>query len=677
MKLKSAMPADDEKRSSDGLESLSECMNETNDSSKYGLRTSTKRRSSLFDDLPHSRSRNDYTSSSTLIHHHSQSTSVLNDSQLISNANPIRPTSPAREAVRQRPLFGAVMHRSEMLQPSVGRVSACNTSSNTENSSILDKTGNSVMSPTGKTVLGFVNNFGDSPFRFQSPQNQSLVRNKSPDPTILSQPRRLTPGRHGKNCSTQSGRYSMEHQDWVELSVLGDKLSCLDFSLCTTALIECNLNLGLRSVMTEDQAQRHLSYWIFPHASQNPVPASSSMCLENNTRSGGSWVRGSSPTNLSRSTTNELPSNLGRRLMNFVKGDKALLSRNNIGMIQRRGNSPMSMCWWRWQEAIRSIFLKWCSRITSLSNGGERGSVASDTYFYCLAKDHVAMFCVDETSDTDSKTKYEPRVTLSNIAAGFKKRLEQCGMVDIHYLDDQKLEAGQGGVSGENVSSAPMSPNLKSELEALRRAQAFGENAGADVRVKSDVRKLKMHSADCGETPCSIFGFDNVSCFFEVYLNTFGQMHTRQAQEQRLPFLVCDTIGPFLHATLETLKSRPIRTMGTEAVRLEGLILPSAFRSLVGIVTSEVVKRDNYPQCDSTAVEGNKDDGYLIIETALSEEQSPIASKLQDSSALNGWNAIKNNESANNKIAQCAKGRRIKRLVWEARNPQVLVCNFE
>ena len=76
----------------------------------------------------------------------------------------------------------------------------------------------------------------------------------------------------------------------------------------------------------------------------------------------------------------------------------------------------------------------------------------------------------------------------------------------------------------DRQNNALLSPGVKSDLEALRRAQAFGEAAGADVFVKikkthpglqqeQDEPKQKLPKA------LRVSKWDNVLLFFEVYLN--------------------------------------------------------------------------------------------------------------------------------------------------------------
>jgi len=540
-----------------------------------------------------------------------------------------------------------------------------------EKSNLFDEIGKSVLSPTGKTIMGLVNNFGNSPFRFQSPKKRS-VQSTLDDPIIITSKKQK-----GK-CATQNDQYSKVGQDWLEIPVIGDKLLCLDFSLRTKVLVECNLNFCLRSVMAQDNTRKHLAYWKYSHVLSpdfSPAPIS----REGNQRSAAHSIRSSSKTNNLSSTKQEMsdvPSAFGKRLINLVKGDRAIFSSEHLGHIQRGESTSTSMNLWRWQEALRSIFLNWCDSIKALVDGHEKRMIASDIYFYCLAKDHSAIFRVDEISDTNSKKKYEPRVILSRITSELKIKLEREGIDDIQNLRDRTSEVVKGFSPSENGASTPMSPNTKAELEALRLAQAFGENAGADVRVKSDVRKVKNPPAGHAEMPCSISGFDNVSCFFEVYLNSFGQMQTLRVQYQHLPVLVCDTIGPFLHASLENLKFRPLKTMGTESVRLEGLIMPGAFRSVVATITREVIKGGKSSRRHRNIFDDKEAVGaYMIIETATNDELNPVLRNLEDSRAFNRLNT--SNNLAESNMLEREKGRCIKRLVWEVKSPEVLACNFE
>mmetsp|Transcript_44257 Transcript_44257/g.106622 ORF Transcript_44257/g.106622 Transcript_44257/m.106622 type:complete len:675 (+) Transcript_44257:121-2145(+) len=674
------MPVDDEKSLLDPLGSdafpgskIVPC-----DSSKAGFRALVRRRSSLFNTLPSSRSRSEKTST-ICDHEQSQSTIVLESkSKMLSNTASAQLPSQDRPEKRQKSLFGAVMKRSECLEPTAD---AINRSPNAiainkgdiEESNLFDEIGNSVMSPTGKTIMGFVNNFGDSPFRFQSPKKRALVHSASKAPSHVDQKQGFISKRHENG---HKDLHSKIDQDWFEIPIVRDQLACFDFSLRTSVLVECNVKFCLRSVMVQDNVQKHLAYWIFPQLPPDSLSTSLSLSLDHTGDS--SSTRGASKTDFSRSVKQEMCSELGKRLTDLVKGDKALYSTKRLGKSQRKVTTTISMYPLRWQEATRSIFLNWCSSIKALVDGEETRMIASDIYFYCVAKDHVTMFRVDEIIDGNSDMKYEPRVIVSNISTEFQKKLEHEGVEEIQFLNEPTSEAAEGSSPRENYSFAPMSPNVKAELEALRRAQVLGENAGADVRVKSDAKRAKKSPASRAATPCCICGFDNVSCFFEAYLNSFGQMHTIQSQQPVLPVLVSDTMGPFLHATLETLKSRPIKTMGAQSLRLEGLIMPRAFRNVVATITREVTKMGTAtaPQLQRNLFEDKEGICYMLIETAINE-LNPLSKKLEDSRAFNGWNENEDSQSVSSKTLECEMGRCIKRLVWEAKNPEVLVCNFE
>lgn len=650
------MPSDDdEKRLFDGLESFTESEDVPLGSTTIGLRTSAKRRSSLFDALPHSRSQKE--DSKTVVEHEQSSTFFLDNSQMLPNA---------------------ALNRAEYIEPALDKITRSpNASFINENEKLkaFNEIENSVMSPTGKTIMSFVNNFGSRPFCFQSPRKRSLSHNNSADSMTVNQSQSASNSKRlTSNHATENGRGLKDGQHWLEIPVIRDRFSFLDFSLRTTMLVECNLNLCFRSVMARHNARKDLEYWIFPPFPSDSSSDAASMSLEGNQRSNSSWVRGSLQTNLSHSAKQEVSEvlpDLGKRLINLVKGDKALFSSKRSGNIQRRGNT---MHLWRWQEAIRSIFFKWCCSIKALLDGSEERMTASDIYFYCLAKDHVAIFRVDEIGDSHLTKQYVPRVILSDISSDFKLKLAQQGIQDIQYL--QPSEGVAKYSPQENGSSAPMSPNVKAELEALRRAQALGEYAGADVRVKSDFKRVKRTSTVHADTPCSIYGLDNVSCFFEVYLNSYGQMQVVKAQQQCVPFLVCDAIGPFVHATLETVEFRPIKAMGTTSLlAFEGLITPNAFRSVVTIMTRELIEMGKMRS--RQGFDDEESGRYMVIETDINTELSPVSKKFEESRTFNRWNVIINNESAENKVLEWEKGRCIKRLVWEAKSPEVLVCNFE
>ncbi|CAJ1953093.1 unnamed protein product [Cylindrotheca closterium] len=663
------MPGDDEKSLFDASGSkIVPC-----DSSAPGFRTSVRRRSSLFNTLPTGRSRSEKKSGicdNEQSQSQSHSTIVL-ESQMLSNTALELP-SQDRQHKKRKSLFGAVMKRSDYLEPAADTI---HRSPNTpainkrevEESNLFDGIGDSVMSPTGKTIMGFVNNFGSSPFRFQSPKKMSLVHSEPKTASHVDHKQRFI-SKRGKYSGVAHNYLYSKRDDWLEIPMVGDQLACLDFSLRTTLLVECSnqLKFCLRSVLVQDNIQKHLKYWIFPHLPLGSLSTSLPLSIGHNARSGKISVRGSSKIDFSKNPTQETlemsAADLNKRLTDLLKADALLYSTKHLGKSQRKiiaTNLTSSMYPLRWQEATRSIFLNWCCSIKALSttttnttrasndtntNKKETSMIANEIYFYCVAKDHVAMFRVDETVDDNMENKYEPRVILSNITADFQRKLEGEGVDEIQFLNDPKSEVAEGFSPRQKDSFAPMSPNVKAELEALRRAQVLGENAGADVRVKSDAKRAKISPASRAETPCSICGFDNVSCFFEVFLNSLGQMNSIQNQQPILPILVCDTMGPFLHSTLETLESRPVKTTGAQSLRLEGLIMPSAFRNVVASITREVTKIGSAPQPQRDVSEDREGTSYVLIETAINNESSPVSKQLEDSRAFNGWNKNEENQ---------------------------------
>ena len=315
---------------------------------------------------------------------------------------------------------------------------------------------------------------------------------------------------------------------------------------------------------------------------------------------------------------------------------------------------------------MRSIFSNYRHRVhlaaerysTSTSSQYRQGQYDSsvnatilDTYFYCIGQDHSVLFRVgsnegdgDDANDDNTSFPVIPIVLVSSTSVEFRAQLEQHGvdMRDecfelIESIEEREARetakiaaAAEALNQNKMMSNALLSPGVEADLEALRRAQAFGEAAGADVFVKvkkahigmqqeqQDQHKQKLPKA------LRISKWDNVSLFFEVYLNQYGDvMATNDTNSsdvgnesgpprssysfndsrsnRRLPLLICQKgLGPFEHASMKRLRLFPAQTEtdnnenvvpspeinfqetnGSNAIDICGILLPSALRKLL------------------------------------------------------------------------------------------------
>jgi hypothetical protein len=318
----------------------------------------------------------------------------------------------------------------------------------------------------------------------------------------------------------------------------------------------------------------------------------------------------------------------------------------------------------QWQQSMRSIFSNYRRRLDLLERQGDTpcptlncstNAIILDSYFYCLGQDHSVLFRFVLSSDGgDGNNKIDhaiPAVLVSSTSDSFRKQLEQHGM-DMNDGSFQLLEsieerearerariiAAAAAAKKSRMMKALLSPGVKADLEALRRAQAFGEQAGADVMVKvkksiqqeeDELNKDKLPKA------VRISGWDNVSLFFEVYLNKYGDVmgsninnnnnnnnnivngridgNGTSRSNRTLPLLICGNgIGPFEHASMKRLRLFPVaketesdingstvaaseqnlqqETTSSDSIDICGILLPCAIRKLLLVARNRILE---------------------------------------------------------------------------------------
>jgi hypothetical protein len=206
----------------------------------------------------------------------------------------------------------------------------------------------------------------------------------------------------------------------------------------------------------------------------------------------------------------------------------------------------------------------------------------------------------------------------------------------------QKIAAATAAAVRKNSRiNVLLSPGVRADLEALRRAQAFGESAGADVMVK--VKKSGAGADEDGKgnenlpKAIRISGWENVSLFLEVYLNLFGDtmgsgdntakensastaplsLHVPKASNKRLPLLICPNangIGPFEHASLKSLRLFPVErvpaagsnkgepsTTHGNAIEICGIVLPCAVRKLLLVTRNRILEDEKIASASNSS----------------------------------------------------------------------------
>jgi hypothetical protein len=311
---------------------------------------------------------------------------------------------------------------------------------------------------------------------------------------------------------------------------------------------------------------------------------------------------------------------------------------------------------------------------------GESSDTALDTYFYCVANDHVVVFRLDEAKGREAAPNYSPRVIVSSFTKFFQGTLERMGVEKLDFFHEQSKEAAGGTSTATRQRSSPMSPNVKADLEALRRAQAYGENAGADFFVKLQKKATQKSAYDYERLPLSVSGREDVSLFFEVYLNLHGRIAAPSARKEALPTIYCRNIGPFLHASMKSLKVWPVKSKETDSVEVEGMILPCSVRKMVGHLAADFLKGVGQSQNQRLLQEDAGITGYMVVQAVTEKEPSDTIRTLKDSATFNGWgNEIKKEQAvaSSNECYECENGKAVQLVVWDASSKNVVACNIE
>ena len=577
--------------------------------------SSSRRRSSLFESLPsRPRTRGD-TSSSTLLENDFHPSTLTTQSEQNSRAS------------NHPSLFGAVMRRfgTAMGTTTSSQAIATPTRKTLNNFDLADENTQSLMSPSGKSIMTFVNRFVmNSPFRFQSPKTKRKNHEKKNDHANQSPMKTPSPRKKRRlsDIENEDSRSSLDdNKNWQEVPIHEKKMVIVDWTLKSKVKLECSPGNNLQIAMGCHELFESLTYWQY---SMTSLSNDQSESFKKNGLKAQRLdeVKEDSSTLDQNGDLAQSPSTLASKLTRLVRGPTASLSHTKRVKIPNLGRE--------WQEAFRSLYLKWCKHIDVIAHNDDFDESLSDFYFYSLAEDHIVLFCVDEL---DAAPFYKPRVVISNCSQTFQEKLESLGVRQFEYPKKERTESMDSPSPGSTKKTKPMSPNVKDDLEALRRAQAYGENAGADVLVKVQKKAIpKSHSRN-ERRSFSVSGFDNVSLFFEVYLNLKGRMSLLSNGNtiEAFPTLLCRKIGPFLHASLKSSSIYPVKSKESNAYEVEGILLPCAIRNIVGYLATTFVRIDQDPRNEQNSQfqsrtfpkeKDAKEPKYMVVHAATENQSS-------------------------------------------------------
>jgi hypothetical protein len=440
-----------------------------------------------------------------------------------------------------------------------------------------------------------------------------------------------------------------------------------------------------------------------------------------------SMMSNAAPSNATKTATID-NSELAKKLIQSVRGPFAKLSRKRVadGCVHTFGlqtNAPSdSQDQRQWQEALQSLFQNYRNKIAAVQasrqprDDHQVTTVVLQNYFYCLGKDHTALFrvmCNKETGGT-----LVPAVLVTKTSEGFRERLQSRGADNVQILEtfkEQQTRENSMAASNrklfsrdEKPSNALLSPSVNADLEALRRAHAFGESAGADVFVK--IKKQRQNSVQPRRQllkPIRMVGWDSVSIFFEEYLNTFGRnmapFPLAEELHQGFPVLVCSSsTGQFDHASLRRSRILPAPSEtaidGTNetgspeqisAISFEvcGLILPCTLRKLFvagrsllqedGANRSSCVKNPRDKQTPGNASPKHDSSRYIVLQSIQSHYSNKPRSQTIDvtqESIVFNQGAVSDSDDG---IFECPVGKSLSMCVWDISRQEVAACKFE
>ncbi len=345
-----------------------------------------------------------------------------------------------------------------------------------------------------------------------------------------------------------------------------------------------------------------------------------------------------------------------------------------------------------WTEAFRSMYYTWLEKIDGLRMVDHELLSVDDvarTYFYLVSRSQTILFrCQvqhhrkdDDVEDEDDAYTVEPVIVLSSTTSGLRSELRHMG-VSIFVLDDESIERPGQDEEGQDertidnlfdesvfdfkVDSSERSKveedearKVREELEALRRAGAQGNAAGAEISVSVGKKKERMSQEVRGKDRDQIFrplyvkGDDDCMAIFELLLNTrgclFGGDDDDDGAKSDVPLLLHRSLGPTKNASIGTLsetmrldenynelkmlRDREVKISDAPAddetlakLQINGPILPCAFRDLISasichllLDLDETKGVELREEEDSTANDDNAGSHFLIWHPARQE----------------------------------------------------------
>jgi hypothetical protein len=484
------------------------------------------------------------------------------------------------------------------------------------------------------------------------------------------------------NTSEEEKETPSVNDEWhhASLDVATGSLDVLDWTMKRKLRIECHPSHCLPGSITlsdgsdQDQSsperkwERACRYW--QHPSSELLPLHLKEAVEDTMSQSTKEVSASMLPSSSKASD----------MIHDVRGRHAFLSR----FIRHAHDTEFwKECRLReWQEAFRSLYWKWINRLRELQSIRERGDIVSakeilDASFYLIGSGQMVLCRV-----IDGEGGISPTVVLSSTSRQLRENLRDMGatLYDIRTTEDNG--PFDEGVLEEVEAKKPQTENepdmVHEELEALRRAQAHGENAGADVSVSMRSKRVKKSQSPRSIPPLCLIGEDDCAAFFELYLNTFGHYNSSwRSASGNVPMLFTRGLGSFQDASLKTLRltnrrydvATPQQDGVHSFLELRGQILPCALQELIGAAASQLTSDVDQETKPSAGASGDEEIGshYFVLQ-AIVDDGNP-STRLDDTTTGTSGSHLFNQGPLNTDSIYCQPEAGMSMVVWDVARP--------
>mmetsp|Transcript_26306 Transcript_26306/g.39834 ORF Transcript_26306/g.39834 Transcript_26306/m.39834 type:complete len:643 (+) Transcript_26306:145-2073(+) len=374
--------------------------------------------------------------------------------------------------------------------------------------------------------------------------------------------------------------------EWKEAQIS----EILDWSIKQNLRMECHPPTCLPDSASDflDEWHEALQYWQYPTKPSRKVSAPLPEKIKSK-----STFSGSEKAKMGV----EASLKIARKLIDAVRGPNAYVHK-----LLRSGSEEdlADLRHFReYQDAFSSLYHLWIEKI---ENGDNRA------YFYLVSFNQIILFRSLKTGDellptiSFSRLHKDSRTTLMEM--GLKLRLPDGEIFCESMLD-------YTGIEEENTTNKDDETLVKTDMEALRKAQAWGEIAGADVTIKTTTKKKCRHPVEIPSLYIS--GYDDCASYFTMSLNR--DCHT----DLDYPIFL-SRMGPFRNGTLMSLVMQRRRIQDDIGhIELRGPILPCAASAIVQAAARNMNK--NKQSCDEDTSDVLKSNGlgshYFVVQTEL------------------------------------------------------------